>query len=319
MKLWFVALALAVFGAVALAGGQQPSTPTPAVPVVPQTKRLFAVGDIMECSNPERAERVGNLLKQQLAENPDTISLTLGDNSQDSGTAEDYDCLDRSVWSEMRPWLYPVAGNHDYLDSITTGAVPFMYLWFVNTGPVEDGYYSFNYGPDWHVVAINSELMRRVNGEITKRGRDMLTWLDADMHRYASTKCIVAYMHRPPFSSGSFAGGSYTEPIFPILYHYGVDLLLTGHEHFFAVFPPMNKRGVNDPQGVPQIIAGTGGARSFEPPRVNRYHESILDHTLGVLQLDLGPGTYNWKFLPVNADDPSPEGSGTCHDNPSND
>ena len=33
----------------------------------------------------------------------------------------------------------------------------------------------------------------------------------------------------------------------------------------------------------------------------------------GVLRLDLGPGDYDWEFIPVPGESFTDQGSGTCH------
>ena len=271
----------------------------------------------MECGNPERAESVGQLMERKLNEFPNTIGLTLGDNSQDDGSAEAYECLNQSVWSGLRPRLFPVAGNHDYLEYEATGAVPHMFLWFLNTGPVEDGYYAFDYGDNWRVIALNSELTLRTGHHISPRGKRMLSWLERELKIHSNTKCVVAYMHRPQFSSGAHASPIYVDRIFSQLYKYGADLLLTGHEHFLGVVPKLNPQGQQDPKGVPTLIAGTGGGRSFPQPRNSRYGDWVVSNRLGILQVDLGKGKYDWKFLPVEPTVTEYAGTGQCHDNPS--
>jgi len=82
----------------------------------------------------------------------------------------------------------------------------------------------------------------------------------------------MAYVHRPPFSSGNFASPAWTMPIFRKLYKYGVDVVATGHEHFFAAMPPMTPAGVVDAAyGVPVLIAGTGGGVFFNRPRTLKF------------------------------------------------
>ncbi len=316
-RVWLTA-ALAILAAVAIAGGQgRPSSPVPPAAVPAGASRLYAVGDIMECERPERAEAVGQLLSRQLNEFPNTIGLTLGDNSQNDGSAEAYECLNQSVWSGLRPRLFPVAGNHDYLEAEATGTVPHMFLWFLNTGPVDEGYYAFDYGENWRVIALNSELTQRTAFGFTPRARKMLDWLNRELKIHSNTKCIVAYMHRPPFSSGAHASPLYVDRIFSVLYKYGADLLLTGHEHFFGVFPPLDPDGRQDPKGVPTLIAGTGGGRSFPKPLGSRYGDWVVSDRLGILRLDLGKAKYDWKFLPVEPTAVDYEGTGRCHDNPS--
>ena len=302
-----VAATLSLFVCLPVARAQLPA----ARPHGPAT--IFAVGDIMHCASPEGAELTGRLMERLLNETPNSIGVTLGDNSNDDGSEQSYECLDRSSWGRLMSRVFPTPGNHDYgVDS----ELPFYYLYFPNAGPVRLGYYAYNFG-DWRVYALNTEL---ISPEARQR---QLAWLASDLHANYKSKCLLAYFHRPPFSSGKFASLPRAVPIFRTLYKYGVDLAATAHEHFFAALPPLNPDGVLDPShGVPVLIAGTGGAVFFERPRSlrwGRYGEEILARTLGVLRLTLKPGSYEWAFVPAQPTaTPPPSGAGVCHDNPSN-
>jgi hypothetical protein len=109
-------------------------------------------------------------------------------------------------------------------------------------------------------------------------------------------------------------------PMFRKLYKYGVDLILTGHEHFFASIPPLNPEGVFDgTYGIPTLIAGTGGAVFFDRPRTLRYEqwgEQVMARTLGVVQVTLHRSSYQWAFVPVDTAIKGPAGTGQCHENP---
>jgi hypothetical protein len=95
----------------------------------------------------------------------------------------------------------------------------------------------------------------------------------------------------------------------------GVDILLTGHEHSYERFAPMNTAGERDDKRRSAPLRR--GHRRGQPATVR---ESPLpttevrdDETWGVLKLDLGEGRYSWKFLPVAGSTFSDSGSGTCH------
>lgn len=271
---------------------------------------IFGVGDIMHCAAPEGAELTGRLMQRLLNETPNSIGVTFGDNSNDDGSEEAYGCFDRSSWGKLMSRLFPTPGNHDYdVDKI----LPFYYLYFPNAGPPGLGYYAYDFG-GWRVYALNSELVS------PSLRQQQLAWLEGELQTHAKTKCTFAYFHRPPFSSGRFASPAWTMRIFRRLYRYGVDLVATGHEHFFAALPPLNPRGiVDDRYGVPLLIAGTGGAVFFERPRTLRYGDNgelVVSRTLGILKLTLKPAGYEWAFLPVHPGGSAPSGTGTCHDNP---
>ena len=276
----------------------------------PRTATIFGVGDIMQCATPQGAELTGRLMERLLNETRNSIGITLGDNSNDSGTEDEYRCFDRSSWGRLMARLRPTPGNHDYgVDKL----LPFYYLYFPNAGPPRLGYSAYDFGA-WRIYSLNSEL---VSPELRQ---EQLSWLEQDLRTYSKTRCTLAYFHRPPFSSGNFASPAWVMPIFRKLYKYGVDLVATGHEHFFAALPPLNPAGdVDRTYGVPSLIAGTGGAVFFEKPNKLKYGndgEVVVARALGVVRIDLKPDGYEWAFVPVNPGDPAPSGSGGCHNNP---
>ena len=303
------------------------TTPAPAT--------LFAVGDIMFRATADAAQATGQLMERMLDETPNSRGITLGDNCNDNGSEECYDRFDQSSWGRLRSVLFPVPGNHDYQESLITRSVPHYYLYFPNAGPSELGYHAFDWG-GWRVLALNSEIMGHVeNDPVSARRRDeQLVWLERELRLHARTQCVLAYFHRPPFSSGDFASPSWVMPIFRRLYKYGVDLYLTGHEHFFAYLPPLSPEGTVDHEyGVPGLIAGTGGAVLFPDPRSRsdpkdpklrrtlkwaRDGETLVANRLGVVRIDLGSQAYSWAFVPVDGAPSAvyPSGSGRCHPNP---
>jgi acid phosphatase type 7 len=302
--------------------------------VAQQGATLFAVGDIVFRSTPHGADATGRLMGRLLAETPDSRAITLGDNCNDDGAGECYDRFDESPWGGLRGMLYPVPGNHDYEESLRTGGIPHYFLYFPNAGRSELGYYAYDWG-GWRILALNSELMRRVAGDpVALQRRDaQLAWLDQEL-RSAPTSCVLAYFHRPPFSSGDSASPAYVMPIFEKLYKYGVDLYVAGHEHFFAYLPPLSPQGVVDTvYGIPGLIAGTGGAVPFPDPRSQRDPanpqsrktlkwardgETLVANKFGVARIDLRPGAFSWTFIPVDeAPGIQPSGAGLCHSNPS--
>src|SRR3954466_10690285 len=86
--------------------------------------------------------------------------LPLGDEAYASGLLSEFEAFYRPSWGrpELLAVTHPVAGNHEYVDTLATG-----YFDFFNgpgqmtgaAGPRGQGYYSFDVG-GWHVVALNT-------------------------------------------------------------------------------------------------------------------------------------------------------------------
>ena len=66
-------------------------------------------------------------------------------------------------------------------------------------------------------------------------------WLRADLAAHPA-RCTLAAWHHPWFSSGLEGFNDAVQPLFQALYDNGVDVLLTGHDHGYERFAPMDAR-----------------------------------------------------------------------------
>ena len=310
---------------------QQASTPSHA--------RVFAVGDLLYRGLESVTDQVGQLVERLYRENPDSTILLVGDLCNEDGTKQCYDELEQTSWGRLFPVVYPVLGNHDNADALTTGRMPEFFFRFPRAGQPGIGNVALTRGA-WRLLGYNTELMRRdpVTNNLTDPATALahLKWLDGELGRYHKTNCILAFGHRPPYSSFRSPGSKsqfdpYAMPIFRKLYKYGADLDLTGHLHGLNWLPPLNPDGqVDRSNGVSIGIVGTGGAVPFLDPRRDTGlpklarklkwaadDEVLLADTPGVVQLDLYPGSFAWKFIPANPQSgvAYPSGGGACHDN----
>jgi acid phosphatase type 7 len=269
------------------------------------TQVLLAAGDIAECDHQgdEATARI-------LAEYPDATIAALGDLAYQDGTPEEFrECYGPS-WGEFEDQTKPAPGNHDHA---TKNAQGYWDFFGEKGGPYDRYYYSYDLGP-WHVVVLNSDCWR-VDG--CEPDDPQAQWLRRDLEQHPNL-CTLAYWHRPPFSSGRYGDPKDTErvrPLWRVLYEAGADVLLTGHEHSYERFMPMNSEGErDDARGVRLFVVGTGGGnlRDFENDPLPTT-EVRQDHTWGVLRLTLKPTEYDWKFLPVEGKTFTDSGSGTCH------
>jgi 3',5'-cyclic AMP phosphodiesterase CpdA len=266
---------------------------------------LLAAGDIAECDH-QGDEETARILAQY----PDATIAALGDLAYQHGTSEEYkECYSPS-WGRFKDRTRPATGNHD---NSTKNAQGYWDFFGDRGGPYDRYYYSYDIGA-WHVVVLNSDCWR-VGG--CDASDPQTEWLRRDLELHPSL-CTLAYWHRPPFSSGRYGAPKDTERVRPLwgaLYDEGVDVLLTGHEHSYERFAPMNTAGVReDAQGVRLFVVGTGGGnlRDFEHDPLATTEVRQHD-TWGVLKLTLKPTDYYWKFLPVAGGSFSDSGSGTCH------
>jgi calcineurin-like phosphoesterase family protein len=259
---------------------------------------FVGAGDISDCGN-DNDEATAKLLDAI----PGTV-FTLGDNVYSSGTDTQYaQCFD-PTWGRHKARTKPSPGNHDYN---TSGATGYYNYWGALAGPAGRGYYSFDLG-SWHIISLNSEVSMSAGGAEE-------TWLRADLAA-TTQQCILAYWHKPRFSSGTNHGSlSSAQPLWQALYDFHADLILNGHEHNYERFAPQSPTGAADPtNGIREIVSGTGGESHYNDEGTPLANSEIFNGTTyGVLELTLGSGTYSWQFIPVAGQSFTDSGTGTCH------
>ena len=168
-------------------------------------------------------------------------------------------------------------------------------------------WYSYELG-SWHVVVLNSNC-DRIGCDVGSAQHD---WLVADLAA-SDAECTVAYWHHPRFTSGMHGVDPPSGPAFwTTLADAGAELLLTGHDHHYERFAPMDAAGSLAADGLRQFIVGTGGAGLRPAVRVAPGSELIIDDAHGVLELTLSPGSYAWSFIGIDGVSLD-AGTGTCH------
>ncbi len=302
LALAFVALA------VSLSGISVVASPAAAYPV------LGAAGDIA-CSPSSRYFNRGygtstRCHMRQTARvlsrmSPDRV-LPLGDLQYERGEYSHFrKSYDRS-WGRFRSITRPTPGNHEYG---TSGAAGYFRYFGWRAGPRNRGYYSFNFR-GWHIVSLNTNCEEI--GGCGPRSRQH-RWLVNDLYRNRGRACTLAYTHHPRFSSGN-EHGNWRELryLWKALDDSGAEAFLSGHEHSYERFAPLDYRGRRDPNGMIQFVVGTGGKNlrdwgELQPNTVVRNNR-----TFGVLKLALRDGFLSWRFIPEAGDSFSDRGKRTC-------
>ncbi len=207
-------------------------------------------------------------------------------------------------------------------------------------GPVGvgDGWYSYNLGA-WHLISLNIECETQPGG-CSAMGpwfASELEWLKKDLEANHSA-CTLAYWHQPTFSAADGLGeeGITAQAFWQLLYEYGADLVLNGHDHLYARYRPLDASGNYDPKkGIREFIVGTGGetldtvvttdTTAADPsgnPNFNAENlEASSGEFWGVMGLTLNQDGYAWDFEsalkdPAQTTGPasySDKGVGVCH------
>ena len=178
-------------------------------------------------------------------------------------------------------------------------------------GDPKKGYYSYDLGA-WHIVALNSEC-DEVGG--CNASSPQGQWLKQDLTQHA-TLCTLAYFHKPLFSSGGKHGNNpQMKPLWDMLFHAGVDVVVNGHDHNYERFAPQDPDGKSDAShGIREFVVGTGGKNSHRKIGVPVAQSEVRnDDTFGVLKLTLHATGYDWEFVPEAGKTFHDSGSSTCH------
>jgi hypothetical protein len=139
-------------------------------------------------------------------------------------------------------------------------------------------------------------------------------WLAADLQS-SPAKCTLAYWHFPRFSSGPHGSSDIVDAYWRILAEAGAEIVLTGHDHDYERFAPLNADGGEDlDHGVRQFVVGTGGGSHYAPGSPVPGSQARDGTTFGVLVLKLFGDSYEWEFVPVEGGSFTDAGSGACHD-----
>jgi hypothetical protein len=262
---------------------------------------LLAAGDIASCAS-TGDEATAALLDAR----PNAVVATLGDNAYETGSAAEFaNCYD-PTWGRQKARTHPAVGNHEY-GVVKAGG--YFAEFGAAAGEAPLGWYSFDLAA-WHVIVLNSNCDQV--GCAT--GGTQEKWLRQDMGLHPA-QCTLAIWHHPRWSSGTTHGPTAAvAPLYQALHDAGADVLLTGHEHNYERFAPLDPAGQPDPaRGVREFVVGTGGRSHypFGPPTVGS--EVRNNDTYGILALTLRANSYQWQFVPEAGKSFTDSGSGNCH------
>jgi acid phosphatase type 7 len=253
---------------------------------------IAGAGDIGVCGSPAPEQTAA------LLDRIDGTIFTSGDNAYLHGSAANYrDCYD-PTWGRHKHRTRPSPGNHEYESA---GAAPYFAYFGAAAGPTGLGYYTFDAGA-WLVVSLNSSVPAGA-------GSLQYQWL-ADTLAERNARCVAAIWHHPMFSSSQNGPSMMMRDVWQLLNQARAELAIVGHEHAYERFAPMDANGRPSPDGVRQIIAGTGGAPLY-PFVIVAPGSEVRISAHGILKLTLNAENYQWEFIGTNGS-VRDSGSGTC-------
>jgi 3',5'-cyclic AMP phosphodiesterase CpdA len=167
--------------------------------------------------------------------------------------------------------------------------------------------YAFGYGNTF-VIAFDSNIAE---------DSTQFAWVKAqleglDRQRYAH---VVAFFHHPVFSSGPHGGAIVERPTaatraryMPLFRKYGVELLLTGHEHLFEHWVERYRDADGRTRRIDQIVSGGGGAPLYSyqgEPDLRAYVAAAGADSVRMTHLvrpGMEPGHNAYHYIVVHVD-----------------
>ena len=202
------------------------------LPMKQGSVKFAVIGDTGTGDNHQAA--VAKQLTSSRAQFPFDFVIMMGDNLYGGNSAKDYD---KKFALPYKPLLdggvkfYASLGNHDDPSER-------FYKPFNMNG---ERYYSFKPGnASVRFFALDSNYM----------DDKQLKWLD-DQLAASGSDWKICFFHHPPYSSGEAHGSDTTlrNQVEPVFVKYGVNVVFTGHEHFYERIKPQ--------KGIAYFIAGS--------------------------------------------------------------
>jgi hypothetical protein len=205
---------------------------TLALPLKDGSVKFAVIGDTG--TGTSKQQDIADIMVRYRAAFPYEFALLLGDNMYGGETAVDFEKKFSDPYKQLLAQnvkFYAALGNHD--QALQTN--------YVNFNMDGKEYYRFKKG-NVAFYALNSNYM----------DKKQVQWLEDELAKDTSD-WKVAFMHHPPYSSGSKHGSDaqLREVIEPIFVKYGVNVVLTGHDHFYERITPQ--------KGIYYFVSGAGG------------------------------------------------------------
>lgn len=280
-------------------------TPTPSTSTTPAggTHVLAAVGDT--CSTSGTTQQCAKTATTAAGLNPERF-IHMGDYQyQNAGTSgATYKAGYEAAFASLHNKTIPAFGStHDTCDG--SGVWECYPVSFMNTngapevqGKLTDHQWGYSVDIDnWHVVVFNYKTATADGGSVAA--------VTADLDAHPS-QCLLAVTHAPVIGSPASEHPTNEAAAFKTtLVNHGVDLVLTGHQHFY-------ERNL-DPSGFTQILNGQGGVGHYNRTSTATTAKAYDSTSFGPIKLTLKADGWESDFVPnAGAAAFTDHASGTC-------
>ena len=194
--------------------------------------KFAIIGDTGTGSN--KQQELADVMVRYRQSFPFDFVLMMGDNLYGTETPADYQKKFANVYQKLlndKVKFYATLGNHDQPNE----------RFYENFNMNGKEYYRFSKG-NVSFYSLNSNYM----------DKNQLKWLEDELGKDTS-EWKICFFHHPPYSSGGKHGSDkqLREVVEPIFLKYGVNVVLTGHDHFYERIKPQ--------RGIYYFVSGAGG------------------------------------------------------------
>ena len=102
------------------------------------------------------------------------------------------------------------------------------------------------------------------------------------------------------------------QPIWQVLAAAKADVVLSGHDHDYERFAPLDAAGAPSGSGIRSFVVGAGGKDLYDFGAPVRGSEFRTNRVHGILELTARAAAYSWRFVAVGGR-ALDSGSGSCH------
>ncbi len=206
------------------------------------------------------------------------------------------DVYERGTYTEFMNWYEPATsygrfneitnptiGNHE---RGTPGGAGYFQYW--DNVPA---YYAYE-AAGWQFIVLDTSRLGGLNP-----GDEQYQWLAEQLDEDAP--CAIVYSHHPRFSIGPHGDNTELTALWSLLAEKKVEFLLSGHDHNYQRWRPMDATGKVAQDGVTQFVVGSGGhgirGATLQDERLAAFADG--SHDFGALKLELYPGRADFAFF----------------------
>ena len=230
------------------------SLPKLTLPVKDGSVRFAVIGDTGSGTTKQRD--VGDMMVKYRALFPFEFVLMMGDNMYGGEDPKDFEKKFSEPYKALldnQVKFYATLGNHDM--------------------PIQVNYENFNMnGKEYYRFKKGNIAFYSLNSNYMDKKQ--VKWLEDELAKDTSN-WKICFFHHPPYSSAKAHGsdGQLREVVEPIFLKYGVNVVLTGHDHVYERIKPQ--------KGIYYFVSGAGGKlRSGDVSETSQLTEKSYDRDL---------------------------------------